>query len=315
MELMVPRMRSLMYLLLTTTLSDIFAAANCCTANCKVCDEDRCTCSETVTVTGKPPDQLVGAWEASSALAVVMGSIGGVCMCLPLCGLMFMRAENQLLKDFLTAPTDDVRRAQAILKSKWISVSWLARCFGKTHIFGIEFETQSRGYTCSRISAIVQVLSRTYDQHQSGVSIEVAYRVDDEGDFVIVEDAVRRIGKNGNPKLSCFRCFAVTVMCVIFFLGVQVGFVNSFLCTGGSYHGVMAALILVLIGSVFGRYCLFLCCRAASQAVEIETACFEPARSKTWLSVEPGSLERVKTKSSVSSDEKFRPDVAKNIDV
>jgi len=196
--------------------------------------------------------------EDNIIVALLMGILGGSFACiLPCCGLCY-RSQRKWAEDFLSAPADKVSRTQAGLQRKWIETS-SGESRSTSYMFEIQFFAQRRSGETYKVCGKVTVMEETYNKQEQGAQIEVAYRVGNEGDFILVEDVSKR--SHSSPKMfKCLLCAFGAFMMV----GLLVG-VASFPLSG-CFLGLIPFILLIIGGALAGRFLCFPLARKISQS-------------------------------------------------
>merc|ERR1712107_812403 len=110
---------------------------------------------------------------------------------------------------------------------------------GTSYMLEIQFFAQRRSGEAYKVCGKVSVMEETYNKHEQGSQIEVAYRVGNEGDFILVEDVSKR--SHSSPKM--FKCI-ICAFGVFMMVGLLVG-VASFPLSG-CFLGLIPFVLVII---------------------------------------------------------------------
>eukprot|EP00449_Zooxanthella_nutricula_P011386 CAMPEP_0198500104 /NCGR_PEP_ID=MMETSP1462-20131121/7995_1 /TAXON_ID=1333877 /ORGANISM="Brandtodinium nutriculum, Strain RCC3387" /LENGTH=332 /DNA_ID=CAMNT_0044229111 /DNA_START=238 /DNA_END=1233 /DNA_ORIENTATION=+ len=196
--------------------------------------------------------------------ALLLGVLGGAFACILPCGGLCYQSQRTWLQDFVSAPADEVGRASAEVTSKWIAQGIYNNSDGSyghsvSYMFLVKFFARGKpGEASYNVSARTRVTGETYDNVAQGSDIEVAYRLGNVREFILVEDAGK--WSRGSGILRCVCCALSAFMGV----GLVVGAAS--LPLTGCYLGFIPLALFLVGGALAGKFLCFPLVRKISQS-------------------------------------------------
>lgn len=185
------------------------------------------------------------------ALAIFMGCFAAMFSCLLPCGITSLRAQKRMAARFLDRSNEKVCRVNGYIRDKKMENTWHddgngGYNSGISLTVIIEFEAHRFGGAVVPVRANVGVGNCFWSRVEIGSTAEVAYKVDNVTDFVIVDEIIELVSRNpcDNHLIVCFiGCFTL--------IGVAVGLATIPLT--GCVLGVVAFVAVNLAAAAAGN--------------------------------------------------------------
>jgi len=225
-------------------------------------------------------DQSMGCSDSSNVLvALLIGMMGGAFACILPCCTLGMRAQRTWAQKMLNESNAKVCRAQASILKKMAQAGGGGEHGGSTvsYTVVISFQAKRRDGTAGDIRATSGVSSKFWQGVDVGSQIEVAYSLENEREFAIVDelkDQSDMMMTKQRASFCIFSCFAI--------IGLAIGGV-SYPATG-CFPGAASFVLLIFMGIV-GGHVFFRLARLLAQSSFYVSSSGAPTPSETMLGV------------------------------
>lgn len=203
-------------------------------------------------------DASLGCNEHDNVVAALaICCIAGAFACVLPCGFFLIRAQKRWATSFLDEANCDIRRVDGVIAEK----RWTSKEGGASLWVVLEFEAMRCDCIRVPVRARVGVADVFWRRVDHGSIVEVAYHVDNEKDFAIVEELEDRISSPyRGPVHKAITCF----LCCFVLIGVMLA--SASLPLTGCSLGLAAFFGIVSCGAGAGHAIIFPLGRMVSQS-------------------------------------------------